>query len=200
MKNICTMQASDIDYIVDLHIRAFPHFFLTSLGKSFLRQYYISLLESCRSVALVLRDNDERIRGFVTGVINPSGFYKELLKLHWYRFFFAAAPQALRRPRIIPKLLKAYRKPEDARAGNNIAELTSICVAPEEENRGYGKKLVHAYLHEISQRGCKEVVLYTDAQENERVNAFYKALGFKISKTFVTPEGRIMHEYWRFCV
>jgi len=198
MLKICAMEEDHVDCIVEMHMKCFPGFFLTSLGKGFLKQYYKSLLQSERSVALIITDDAEEPRGFVTGVINPSGFYMELLRTHWYRFFVLSLLEALKRPKIVPRLLRALAKPKLSISNENVAELTSICVDPEYENIGYGKALVQAFSNEVRKKECKEIVLYTDADKNERVNSFYKDLGFIVARSFTTPEGRNMHEYRRY--
>jgi hypothetical protein len=58
-----------------------------------------------------------------------------------------------------------------------------------------GSQLLAAFLEELRTRGIKSVNLTTDQQDNDQVNAFYLAQGFRCTRTFVTPEGRTMNEY-----
>jgi len=73
----------------------------------------------------------------------------------------------------------------------------SLCVDPGSQRRGVGKSLVDAFLGEARRRGLRSVVLETDAEENETVNAFYGRQGFVLVRRFRTPEGREMNEYVR---
>jgi ribosomal protein S18 acetylase RimI-like enzyme len=167
------------------------------MGKGFIRQYYRGLLLSNRSVALISTNEMGEVNGFVTGVINPSAFYKEMIRKYWYRFLFASIPAALKKPAIVPRLIRAIRKPKMSCKGDNYAELTSICVKPLAENMGYGKELVKSFIDEACKRGCKQVVLYTDAEGNEKVCKFYSSLGFRLAREYLTPEARRMNEYRR---
>lgn len=186
---------NDMDKVVELHMRCFPNFFLTSLGERFLREYYGELLRNKRSVAVALEGKLGDIQGFVTGVISPSGFYRELLRKRWHKFFLASILVAIRNPLVIPRLFRSFSKPDMADNRADIAELTSICILPEFQGLGYGKLLIRAFEHEISKRGCNEIVLFTDAVGNQKANTFYVNQGFHVAKTYKTPEGRVMNEY-----
>jgi len=73
--------------------------------------------------------------------------------------------------------------------------LMSIAVKPEAEGRGIGKKLVEAFCREAAGRGAPAVCLTTDREGQDQVNRFYEQMGFQVSRTYVTPEGRAMNEY-----
>ena len=67
-----------MDAVADLHAKAFPGFFLTSLGKKFLKRYYASILEDASAVFL-LEDVGDLI-GFVCGLKNPAAFNSNFVK------------------------------------------------------------------------------------------------------------------------
>jgi ribosomal protein S18 acetylase RimI-like enzyme len=71
----------------------------------------------------------------------------------------------------------------------------SVAVAPEAQGQRMGQVLVKAFLEEAVRRGLKHVDLTTDKNNNDSVNQFYQRMGFRVSRTFVTPEGREMNEY-----
>jgi ribosomal protein S18 acetylase RimI-like enzyme len=71
----------------------------------------------------------------------------------------------------------------------------SIAVHPNYQNKGIGKLLVQEFLGEIRRRGIQRVNLTTDKEKNDAVNVFYQRLGFQLTRSFVTPEGRWMNEY-----
>ena len=56
--------------------------------------------------------------------------------------------------------------------------------------------LMSAFFNEAIERGCTSVNLTTDAINNEITNMFYQKIGFEVSRSFSTPEGREMHEYF----
>lgn len=197
MIGIYIMTECDIDEVVRLHEVCFPNHFLTFLGKHFLKCYYKGILAYDKSLAFTIKNGKSQSIGFVTGVINPSNFYKNILKRDWFKYIFAAFLAMVKNPKIIPRLFRAVNKPKEAKVGNHIIELTSIAISPKEENKGYGQILLNHFCQEASLRGCEEIVLYTDAENNEKVNYFYKKLGFEISKLYTTKEGRKMYEYKR---
>jgi ribosomal protein S18 acetylase RimI-like enzyme len=101
----------------------------------------------------------------------------------------------LKNPLIIPRLLRAFRKPQDLSSPPSTGTLMSIAVAPQTQACGLGQAMVKAFLEESARRGLKHVDLTTDKNHNHSTNQFYQRLGFRRTRAFVTPEGREMHEY-----
>jgi ribosomal protein S18 acetylase RimI-like enzyme len=188
------MSQGDIPAVVDLHLRSFPGFFLSFLGRGFLRVLYASLLADSQGVALVATAGGA-ITGFVAGVENQSGFYRRLLRDRLWSFAFASAGAALRRPSILPRLVRALGKPAETEQASASACLMSIAVDPGAEGGGVGALLVRGFCDAIAGRGGEAVCLTTDRDGNERVNEFYRRLGFELARTFQTKEGRFMNEY-----
>ena len=85
--------------------------------------------------------------------------------------------------------------PEKAKKQNGRGTLMSIAVFPEMKGKGVGKALIKAFLKDAANRGLQQVDLSSDRYNNDYVNAFYKGLGFKCERQFITPEGRVMNEY-----
>lgn len=63
--------------------------------------------------------------------------------------------------------------------------------------KGYAQELMQAFTSEVHKRNCNLVVSYTDAEGNEKATKFDSDLGFKLMRTYLTPEGRNMNEYRR---
>ena len=190
---IMPMERSQVMPVVDIHMESFQGFFLSFLGKKFLQVYYEGVLRSADGIAFVAMREDT-IVGFVTGFVNPRGFYRTLLRRDLVRFGLAALPAALSRPGIVFQLLRALRKPSNSPADDS-GELSSIAVAPGEQGRGTGKALITAFLREAGRREASSVYLTTDSNDNMKSNEFYRKRGFLIVRTFVTPEKRHMLEY-----
>lgn len=191
------MQHHDVGKAVDVHLRAFPGFFLTFLGAGFLRELYASILADQSGIGFVW-DDGAGMSGFVCGSSQPQGLYTRLLKRRWHRFGWAALPGFLKEPGILPRLLRALRMPEQEASIPHCACLMSIAVHPEWQGQGAGKALVAAFVCEAEQRGCRAVNLTTDAVDNEATNRFYQRLGFDLLHTYCTPEGRAMNEYIKY--
>ena len=188
------MDATHVDSVVSIHMDAFQGFFLTFLGRPFLRLYYENICFYSGAIKLV-SVLDGNICGFVVGVVNPAGFYKKLIKRDLIRFAIATLPALIKRPRILARLTRALNKPKQAIEGQNIAELTSIAVNGDCLNTGVGKSLVQKFEDEARSRGCNLIYLTTDSNDNDSVNAFYLRQGFSSSSSYVTHEGRHMNVY-----
>jgi ribosomal protein S18 acetylase RimI-like enzyme len=188
------MLMADVPEVVNTHLQSFAGFFLSFLGYQFLRELYVGILKDPAGIAYVYEDQGHLL-GFVAGTSQPAGFYSRLLQRRWWRFGMASLVPILKNPLIIPRLLRAFRKPQDASDRPDIGTLMSIAVSPDSQGRGLGQSLVKAFLEEAAQRGLKYVDLTTDKNNNDAVNQFYQRLGFRCSRTFVTSEGRDMNEY-----
>lgn len=190
--SVAKLTTEDLGDIVEVHLESFKGFFLAFLGPRFLRLYYREVIGSQDGVCCGYREND-RVKGFVVGMFNPSGFYGRILKGKWWQFGLAALPAILKKPSTLVRVLRAVKKPGSTPADQNLVELASVAILPAYQEKGVGKLLVTAFIQEATARGASAVYLTTDAENNERVNAFYKKMGFGIANTFVTPEKRKMY-------
>lgn len=185
--------SADVPKITEIHLAAFPGFFLSFLGARFLRLFYseaVLLGEIC-----LVATSGGAVVGFTMGSAQPGGFYGKLIKRRLFAFGLAALPAVLRKPSTALRVARALLKPKQAAKAAGIATLMSIGVDPAVQGTGAGKALVLAFFDEARRRGASVVDLTTDKVENERTNAFYRALGLVVAREIVTPEGRILNEY-----
>jgi ribosomal protein S18 acetylase RimI-like enzyme len=190
------MRAVDCRDIAAVHEASFPGFFLSTLGTRFLALFYRGVCRSPQGIAFVHLDGGGRPSGFVAGAADPRGFYAGLLRRDWLRFGLAALAAVVRRPAVVPRLLRALRQPSVNPPGGEVAGLFSLGVHPREQGRGAGRELVRAFLDEAVRRGARRVFLTTDRDGNDAVNGFYRRCGFAVGREYATPEGRRMNEYW----
>ncbi|MBI4442267.1 MAG: GNAT family N-acetyltransferase [Acidobacteria bacterium] len=188
------MRADDVNSVVSVHMEVFTGFFLSFLGRPFLRQLYHGILDDPSGIGYVY-ERDRRLLGFVAGTSEPAGLYGRLLRQRWWRFGLASVGAVLRRPRVVPRLLRAIRMPQEAGSEMDYGSLMSLAVLREAQGKGIGRVLVAAFLQEARHRGVKVVTLTTDHVDNDAVNSFYQRFGFRCARTFVTREGRSMNEY-----
>jgi ribosomal protein S18 acetylase RimI-like enzyme len=185
-----------LDGVVTVHIEAFPGFFMTQLGRRFLRAYYRCVVESPRGI-LLTEDRDGACVGFVAGFVDPAAFYRELSRRRAQLGLVACAGIVTRPWRLGP-LLANYRRARGAArqpSGPRTAELSSLAVKPGGENRGIGSRLVHAFIEAARALGADRVMLTTDAHGNDAVNRFYLRLGFTCVRCFEARRGRWLNEY-----
>lgn len=177
-----------------LHGRAFPSFFLTTLGPRFLELFYDRLIRDGEIVLVI--ELGGAMAGFAAGTARPHGFFTRLLRRDAWRFASASVPALVRHPRIAPRLWRATRRPaEERERPEGFATLLSIAVDPGRARHGLGARLLEAFIAEARARGAAGLDLTTDCDENDAVNAFYRRNGFSLRREFTTPEGRRMNEY-----
>lgn len=194
MESIRKMMLEDLKEVIALHLKSFQGFFLSFLGPRFLELFYEEIILSPQGVGLVYINNNKR-EGFVCGAINPSQFYRNILRKKGFHFILASLGAIIKKPSIIPRLWRARYQPSSSLKGNDKATLMSLGVNPRAQNKGIGKILVQKFLKELKLRGVQEINLTTDRLNNENVNEFYKKLGFILRRHYTTPEGREMNEF-----
>ena len=181
--------------IRDIHLLSFRGFFLSSLGSRFLEEFYRGIVSDDKSVVVVAVNNGS-IVGFAAGTFEPKGFYRRLGIWRVVRLVLSALPVVFSRPSVA---LKIARRVIRSRVGTATvlgrALLMSLAVDPRATRKGIGRKLVGAFLDQARGRKCKGVWLTTDAIENGGANALYEKCGLRLSRVFLTVEGRAMNEY-----
>lgn len=195
MTTLAALHPADVDAVVRLHRKAFPSFFLSTLGPGFLTQFYKGFLTDPTAVTVVARDEAGRVVGSVVGTTEPAGFFRRLLGRRFAGFAMASARAILAEPARARRLLRGltYR----GEAGDRVdgALLSSICVDPDLQGGGVGRQLIEQWCDTALSRGARRAFLTTDAEDNEGVNAFYVRRGWTLASSFATPEGRKMNRY-----
>ena len=182
-----------VEKIVEIHISAFPNFFLTTLGKGFLKHLYSGFIKYDESNVYLAED--EEICGFLAYTENLSGFYRYLIKKSLFSFAWYSLLAFLKRPTLILRLLRALLKPGESKRREKYVELSSIGVIKGMENKHIGRALIDCLKMEFDASKFAYIKLETDAENNDRVNKFYLSNGFIKADTYTTSEGRKMNEY-----
>ena len=197
MSTIRELDSANSEYITkisELHIKAFPHFFLTQLGIQFLKALYNGYMEDKESGIIVAEDKGGLL-GFIAYSKDYSGFYKRLIHDHLMKFAFCSLKAAIRQPLLIKRLLGAFKKSESVEKRENYVELASICVDPQIKDKGIGTALIEHLKSIVDFNKYAFINLETDAINNDSVNRFYINNGFVLARQFTTTEGRKMNEY-----
>lgn len=186
----------DVDAIVHLHNLAFPGFFLTSLGGSFLRLLYQAFVDVDGGICIVAHDGDG-LRGVVVGAADPASFFATLRRKKAGLFALAAMPGLLRDPLLVARkcVWAVFYRGEQPAALPGAGLLSSVAVSPGMSGRGIGQKLVEAFCDELRRHSVEYVYLITDETDNERVNRFYRKCGFHLVDTFERFEKRRMNRW-----
>ena len=189
--------SSDIEGVVATHATAFPAFFLTRLGPQFLTQLYRAFREESGGVCVVALLGDEVV-GFVSGTIEPEGFFRKVLRRRWAGFLFSGLGALLKHPLVVgERFLSAlrYRGEIPEKLIGTGALLSSIAVRPQCGGRGLGSALINEFVARARAANCSYVFLTTDADENDKVTGLYERYGFQCESRLTRRDGRRMNRY-----
>ncbi|WP_161979001.1 GNAT family N-acetyltransferase [Streptococcus sp. S784/96/1] len=183
-----------INQIVEIHMETFEGFFLTFLGKGFLKTLYRGFLEHPDSDLIVAVDNSEPI-GFLAYSKKLSSFYKWLIRHRLLQFAWYSLLAVFRKPKAFLRLLRAFTYPSTSKTDSCFVELSSIGIRKTSKSKGLGSMLIQTLVDKFRDSEFEYIKLETDAVENELANYFYQKNGFELYHTYETPEGRKMNEY-----
>lgn len=186
----------DVCNIANIHKKAFPGFFLTTLGEVFLRELYSGFLNQPDGILLVAEDAD-MVVGFVAGTSSPETFFSRMRRRHWLAFIVSAVPAAFRHPMIVvKKLCAAFMYSGDKPATLDKGTLlSSIGIIPEVVGKGVGVELMLKFEQMAVTHGTEFVYLTTDKNANDHANAFYRKCGYHIESGFMQQPSRPMLRY-----
>jgi GNAT superfamily N-acetyltransferase len=190
------VSAGDLNAIVDVHMAAFPGFFLTELGAAFVRQMYLGFLADPAAVFLAARHRGA-VAGFAVGFIGGGHGHRRVALRRAPALALAVLPALARRPvflasRLVAKLLCTDGTPATPL---DAIMLRSIAVQPRFQGGVAARSLLAAFEALAHERGATRCVLTTDADNNGRVNRFYVREGYRLSSIFMQHGKRRMYLY-----
>lgn len=183
-----------INEIVTIHLNTFTGFFLTFMGRGFLKQMYQSYCDYDES-GLLVAEEDGKALGFLAFSSNFSGLYKFMIKTRLIQFGWYSIGAFFKRPSAFMHIISAFLKPGEAKREEKYVELSSIGVDPNVKSKGIGSKLIDALKDNVDFNKFAYINLETDAVDNEGAIHFYEKNGFVRERIFETDEGRKMYEY-----
>src|SRR4030066_1450121 len=119
------MTKSDIERVVDIHLQVFKGFFLAFLGPRFLTILYSAIVDDPTGISLLAHD-EQNTYGFVVGTSEPSGFYRRLIKYKFWKFGIASLQPVVKKPKILPRLIRALLLPIHTDITDDCGLLMSI--------------------------------------------------------------------------
>ena len=191
--NIRKATLYDVNAIVEIHINAFKGFFLTSLGRDFLKFYYTCFVKNGETVTMVAEENNI-IYGFSAATKKCKGFNGRLIKGNLFLFGLLTFKMLFRSPNSLLRLIRNLSKKGDGVIDKeDYAELYSIGVSRNVQGKGIGKKILIETEKELKTMGVERVSLTTDYFNNEQAVGFYHSVGYKLLYEFVTYPNRKMY-------
>jgi ribosomal protein S18 acetylase RimI-like enzyme len=189
---------TDVDAVAELHELSFPGHFMTSLGSSVLRSWYLEYTRNEGDAYGVVALDGEKIVGVAVGVVG-SGFETRFFRGHWHRLavaismrFVSSAQMRARiwersryMKRAFAALLRMRSKTAPARElpppsgpTSSTASLMSIAVHPSCRGQGIAEQLQGALLDILRATGVGAIRLYV-LDDNARAIAFYQKAGWQ---------------------
>jgi ribosomal protein S18 acetylase RimI-like enzyme len=170
-----------LERAVDLHFEALSYrSFITSFGKRFLRELYVSLLDA-RLAFLVTATEGARLEGFILACEDSTRLMKAVTRRP-LRFGPLILLKLLRHPSLIAKTFETlfYSRKE---ATDVKAELVVIAVNEGTRSKGLGTQLVRTLEEALRARSIERYKVTVHAAM-ERSNAFYVRNGMKLASSF----------------
>lgn len=190
------MTEKDVEDVVRVHLASFPDFFASEMGGRVLKVYYSSLVRAGNPAFVLVAEG--AVVGFVTGFLAQRDA-SNIWLLNAPSFALAAARELIAHPllvlRTVRRLVERFRVDAQRRTREDGATLSSIAVLPSWRGHGRADDLMRQFISAVSAKGCTKVYLETDADENERINAFYARNGFQLERVRITSEGRRLNDY-----
>lgn len=191
--NIRKATLYDVNAIVEIHINAFKGFFLTSLGRDFLKFYYTCFVKNGETVTMVAEEN-KIIYGFSAATTKCKGFNGRLIKGNFFLFGLLTFKMLFRSPKSLLRLIRNLTKKGDGVIDKeDYAELYSIGVSRNVQGMGVGKKILIGTEKNLKAMGVKRISLTTDYFNNEQAVGFYHSVGYELLYEFVTYPNRKMY-------
>lgn len=194
IEKVAKNDKATVDSVARIHLKTFKGFFLTFMGRGFLKLMYSCYTRNDKSDLLVAKDG-EKVVGFCAFSFDISGFYKFMLKTRFIPFVWYAFLAFLRKPKTFSHLIGALFKSKETKREEKYVELASIGVDPDCNRSGVGSELINKLKSLVDFREYSYIALETDAENNDAVNKFYIKNGFAVARRFTKREGRIMNEY-----
>lgn len=163
--------------VANIHKAEIGKGFLGSLPTAFLRRFYVALIESGASFCIVAREND-RVIGFVAGVISMNTFYKYFLMHYFFQSFFILLPKIFSS---LKKIAEAMWYPITEEKSLPGAELLGIAITGEFQGRGLGNVILAEFVKEMKKRNIAAFKVVV-GEELKQAIAFYEKNNFTFAK------------------
>jgi len=184
--SLSQLDDSDLKRLATLH-HSMMHTLLSDLGLPIVLRYYQIACSDSSVIGICAINSSREIIGWAMGSPHPDRINSSLLKpLPWFavqmfRVIFTR-PQAL-----LQLVSSVFSSSSETEMDSDGIELTYIGVAPNQREKGLGKKLLNAFIESSSSNGYRSVVLSVET-DNSAAIALYEKSGFKIARTY--SEGR----------
>lgn len=191
------IEKKDLPEVTRVHIAAFPNFFMTLMGPTFLKEYYYSVNKMPDGIVLGCFDEDSsgsRLLGFCAEAVVSAGFNKRMLCKRFIPFSIQSLRLLFINPGALLHFANNLTKGPDSKVSDPAlyGELLSIAVDPTVQGKGVGKALINAVEQLLLKQGQQENSLTTDAVDNNKTISFYRKNNYEVFYQFTAYPNRRM--------
>ena len=186
------MEKRDIRRVAQLHHAAMGNSLWAQLGKNFLEQIYLALIEHASFLGFVYEECDW-IEGFIAGSEDADNMMSEIFEQHFVSLGLAAGFGLFRQPTEALDIIKKLRHTQKYFSESNIdnikipAESLFCSFTPRTRGKRISGHINKVLFDTLAFRGHNHVKITTE-QDNIGANRQLQSWGFEIQKEFVFYE------------
>ena len=183
MSNIRPMQYTDARVVAGMHHAAMGNSLWAKLGVDFLTEIYRGLMDDPRFLGFVYV-HDGQVRGFIAGSTDASEMMSAVMRQRFVPLGFRAVGGVLRRPSVVPYLLKTATYFSESDTDLDIPAESLFCsFAPELRGKRVSGHINKVLFDDLAARGHTHVKITTEI-DNEGANRQLTRWGFVDAKRF----------------
>ena len=200
--DIRRVEERDLPFLVEMHLRQFPHGFYAQLGPAFKTRYFRQYFRSPGATGLVAEQRDgSGLVGYLIGTVDDDAHDRFMHRSAalaltaagsmalaarpslWSGFVRRRAPWYARR--FLSAMIRTRRPSAEPRQG----ELLYICTTEGKRRHGIGAALLRSYVEEAQRAHAAGLHLVSE-RDNTAAHEFYAHRGWQVVSKSATRDGR----------
>lgn len=190
------MEKRDVRRVAQLHHAAMGNSLWAQLGKNFLEQIYLALIEQSSFLGFVYEESDW-IEGFIAGSDDADNMMNEVFEKYFLSLGLAAGVGLFRQPTEALEIIKKLRHTQKYFSQSNVdnieipAESLFCSFTPRTRGKRISGHINKVLFDTLAFRGHKHVKITTE-QDNIGANRQLRSWGFTVQKEFVFYEKKMV--------
>lgn len=176
--NIELAKKEDALEIAKIHKAEINKGFLSTLSDTFLKNLYLSIIDSNENFCIVAKENG-KVVGFLSGVSDLDKFYSNFFKKFFFRSFFILFKKFFSLSFIIKAFETLFYPVKEKELPK--AELLTMAVRSEFHGKGIASQMFTEFINEIKRRNITSLKVLV-GEDLKPAIAFYEKVGFKFLK------------------
>jgi ribosomal protein S18 acetylase RimI-like enzyme len=213
---VTALGLDDLRVTAGLHIRYLPTGLFPRLGQAFVRRWHRTFVDSARGVALVVKDTEGGVCGFLLGTSDQDDYLRDVLGRDRRALAWRGLVGLLLRPSLAMTFMRtrsgryarrlARRRPAErsersersatpADPAHAVAVLHAIIVLPQDRETGIGRLLLEEFERAVAAAGAPVIRLVTRLDGGGA--DFYRRTGYTETGTRRDKDGVEIVEFER---